>query len=86
VGEIIVWVVVGVALGVGMYMPARPPIGGIFGSIVAGILGAIGGGFLWRQFFDDAEGVEWVGSIVLSIIGAVVIVWILRRAAPGTVR
>jgi uncharacterized membrane protein YeaQ/YmgE (transglycosylase-associated protein family) len=80
VEELLVWIVVGVAVGMlaRVFMPGRDPIG-IIGTIVIGIVGAIVGGYLWRKVFGNTEDVEWIGSIIV----AMAILWILRRATSG---
>jgi uncharacterized membrane protein YeaQ/YmgE (transglycosylase-associated protein family) len=68
VGEILVFIIVGLVVGVlaRLLMPGPDPIG-ILGTIVVGIVGAIIGGYLWAAVFGDSEGVEWIGSILVAM-------------------
>ena len=56
---------------------------GVIGDIVVGVLGALLGGFLFRQFGVSSGG-GLGGSILVATIGAVVLVALLRlvRRAP----
>lgn len=58
-----------------LLMPGPDPIG-ILGTIIVGIVGAVIGGYLWRELFGNSEGVEWIGAIVTSMA----LLWIYRRA------
>jgi uncharacterized membrane protein YeaQ/YmgE (transglycosylase-associated protein family) len=54
-------------------------IGGIIGDIIVGILGALLGGWLYSLFGGHAGFAEFnLPSIVCGVIGAVVLLWILR--------
>jgi uncharacterized membrane protein YeaQ/YmgE (transglycosylase-associated protein family) len=68
VGEILVFIIVGLVVGVlaRLLMPGPDPIG-ILGTIVVGIVGAIIGGYLWAAIFGDTQGVEWIGSILVAM-------------------
>jgi uncharacterized membrane protein YeaQ/YmgE (transglycosylase-associated protein family) len=60
-----------------LIMPGRDPMG-IIATIVLGIVGSILGGLvgmaLWR---NDADGFQ-PGGILLSILGAILVLWIYR--------
>lgn len=49
---------------------------GLWGDLVTGIIGAFVGGFLFNLMGISAYGM--IGSIIVSTIGAVVFLWILR--------
>jgi uncharacterized membrane protein YeaQ/YmgE (transglycosylase-associated protein family) len=76
VGEIFTWILVGLIVGfvARLLMPGRDPIG-IIGTILVGIVGAIAGGYLWREIFGNTEDVEWIGSILV----AMAVLWLFRR-------
>jgi uncharacterized membrane protein YeaQ/YmgE (transglycosylase-associated protein family) len=80
VGEIIVFIIVGLVVGVlaRLLMPGPDPIG-ILGTIVVGIVGAIVGGYLWVAIFGDTQGVEWIGSILM----AMALLYLYRRMTVG---
>ena len=80
---VIAWIVVGLVAGwlAHLIMGGR---GGIFGNIAVGLVGAIVGGFLMRQF--GAAGVTGLNlySLLVAVVGAVVFLIIyhaIRRAA-----
>jgi uncharacterized membrane protein YeaQ/YmgE (transglycosylase-associated protein family) len=52
---------------------------GLIGTILVGIVGAVVGGYLWRELFGDTEDVEWIGAIVMSMI----LLCVYRRLALG---
>jgi uncharacterized membrane protein YeaQ/YmgE (transglycosylase-associated protein family) len=80
--SIIAWLVVGLIAGwlAGLLMGGRGF--GLLGNIIVGIIGAVIGGFLASALgFGGVDGFN-VMSIVTSVIGAIVLLLILR-AIPG---
>ena len=76
---IIAWIVLGLIAGaIGKFlMPGRDP-GGIIVTILIGIVGAVIGGFIGTSLgMGDVTGVN-VWSIVLSVVGAIVLLIIYR--------
>jgi uncharacterized membrane protein YeaQ/YmgE (transglycosylase-associated protein family) len=78
------WIVFGLIVGViaKLIMPGRDP-GGIIVTILLGIAGAIVGGFLgqavgWYRPGDSA-------GLFMSILGAIVLLFLYRRLRPGSV-
>jgi uncharacterized membrane protein YeaQ/YmgE (transglycosylase-associated protein family) len=80
VANFIAFVLVGLIVGVvaRMLMPGRDPIG-VLGTIIVGIIGAVIGGYLWREAFGNTHGPEWIGSI----LAAMALLWIYRRMFIG---
>jgi uncharacterized membrane protein YeaQ/YmgE (transglycosylase-associated protein family) len=80
---IIFWIIVGIIAGAlaKVVVPGEGP-GGILGDLIIGILGAIIGGFVASALGIVAGG--WVGSTVVALIGAIILLAILR--AVGTRR
>jgi len=80
VGEILVFIIVGLVVGVlaRLLMPGPDPIG-ILGTIVVGIVGAIIGGYLWAALFGDTKGIEWIGSILV----AMALLYLYRKMTLG---
>ncbi len=78
--EIVVWVLVGLVAG---WIASRIVGGrGIIRYIVAGLLGSIVGGFIFSYFglhvpIDN----EWVREILISTVGAIVVIVIARIIA-----
>lgn len=78
--EILYFILIGLVVGVlaRLLLPGRDPVG-IIGTIIVGIVGAVIGGYLWRELFGDTEGVEWIGAIVTAMI----LLFVYRRFAVG---
>jgi uncharacterized membrane protein YeaQ/YmgE (transglycosylase-associated protein family) len=74
--EILSLIIIGAVIGVlaRLIMPGSDRIG-IIGTIVVGIVGAILGGYLWRELIGNTKGVEWIGSILVALA----LLWIYRR-------
>lgn len=84
---IISWIVLGLIAGfvARWIVPGEGP-GGIVGDIVVGILGAIIGGWIYGLFSHVGVTGFNLPSIVCAIIGAVVLLFIIRaiRGRPAT--
>jgi uncharacterized membrane protein YeaQ/YmgE (transglycosylase-associated protein family) len=75
----IVWLIVGLIAGAlaRLIMPGRDPMG-IIATILLGIVGSIVGGLIsWAIWGADERGFQPAG-ILLSILGAIVVLWIWR--------
>ncbi len=81
--SILSWLVVGLIAGwlAGVIMKGRGY--GLVGDIVVGILGALLGGFLAALVFggDYLTGFN-LSTILVSVVGAIVLIWIIR-VLPG---
>lgn len=77
---ILYFILIGLVVGVlaRLLLPGRDPVG-LIGTILVGIVGAVVGGYLWRELFGDTEDVEWIGAIVMSMI----LLYVYRRLALG---
>jgi uncharacterized membrane protein YeaQ/YmgE (transglycosylase-associated protein family) len=76
--SIIAWLVVGAIAGwiAGKIVPGDEGYG-VLGTIIAGIVGALVGGFL----FGAITGEDWttginIGTLVAAIIGAIIVVYV----------
>jgi uncharacterized membrane protein YeaQ/YmgE (transglycosylase-associated protein family) len=79
-GAIIGWIIFGLIAGAiaKLIMPGRDP-GGIIVTILLGIAGALVGGFIGRALWGSQGANDWsIGSFVLAIVGAIVLLWIYR--------
>ena len=78
IGSILGYILVGIVVGVlaRLLVPGRSRIG-IIGTIVVGVIGAVGGGWLAGAVFPETAGVDWVASILV----AVVLVLLLKTAS-----
>ncbi len=77
--SILAWIIVGLVAGAiaKALVPGEGP-GGIIGDMVVGIVGAIIGGWLFNAFGHyGATGIN-LYSILVSVVGAVVLLFIVR--------
>jgi uncharacterized membrane protein YeaQ/YmgE (transglycosylase-associated protein family) len=51
---------------------------GLIGDLIIGIIGAFIGTWLWRQLHLPTIGNFWISAIVISTVGALVLLFILR--------
>jgi uncharacterized membrane protein YeaQ/YmgE (transglycosylase-associated protein family) len=75
----IIWIILGLVAGVlaKWIMPGRDP-GGFIVTIILGIVGALVGGFISVQLgFGDVTGIN-IGSIVIAVLGAMLLLFIYR--------
>jgi uncharacterized membrane protein YeaQ/YmgE (transglycosylase-associated protein family) len=76
-GGVIGWIFFGLIVGAiaKLLMPGRDP-GGFIVTMLIGIAGAVTGGFLGRVlgFSGPNEGASWL----MSIVGAILLLWIYR--------
>ena len=77
--EIVAWIIFGLIAGAiaSLLVPGRTPMG-LIGVVLVGIGGALLGGFLFEAIFDT-QAVGFVGSLVIAVIGATLILLLLRR-------
>ena len=54
---------------------------GVLGDIVVGVVGAFLGGWIFTTFLGVAGGGVLM-SLVVAFIGAIVLLWLIRLAAP----
>ncbi|MGH2572847.1 MAG: GlsB/YeaQ/YmgE family stress response membrane protein [Actinomycetota bacterium] len=73
VGYILIGLVVGILAR--FLVPGRDPIG-VIGTILIGVVGAVVGGWLAGNLFEETRGVDWIASIAV----AVVLVLLIRSA------
>ena len=81
---IVGWIVFGLIVGViaKLLMPGRDP-GGIIVTMLLGIAGAVVGGFLGRAM--GLYGPQDAAGIFMSILGAVVLLFVYRMVRPRAV-
>jgi len=79
---ILAWIILGLIAGAiaKAIMPGRDP-GGFIVTALIGIVGAVIGGFLGNMIFGigGVSGVD-IRSILISVVGALVLLWIYRMA------
>jgi uncharacterized membrane protein YeaQ/YmgE (transglycosylase-associated protein family) len=79
VGSIVGYVLIGLVVGIlaRFLVPGRDPMG-IIGTILVGIAGAVIGGWLAGNVFEETKGVDWIASVATAIV-----LVLLVRAASG---
>ena len=78
---IISWIILGLIVGAlaKWIMPGKDP-GGIIITIVIGIVGALIGGFLSSLIgLGTVTGLN-LGSIIIALVGALILLWLYRLA------
>ena len=75
----IAWLIVGLIAGAlaRLIMPGRDPMG-IIATIVLGIVGSIIGGVIGMAIWRDNTNGFQPGNLLLSILGAILVLWIWR--------
>ena len=73
------WIVFGLIVGLvaRWIVPGEAP-GGIIGDIIVGVIGAFLGGWIYGRFGHVGVTGPNLPSMVCALIGAVVLLWILR--------
>ncbi len=74
--NILIWIVVGVVAGwlTGLVMKGKGY--GIVGDLIVGLLGGVVGGFLFGLLGLSPS--SWVGQILVSMVGGIVLVAVIR--------
>jgi len=78
--NILSWIIVGLIAGAlaRLIMPGRDPMG-IIATIVLGIIGSLVGGFVSMAIWRNENSSAFQGSgLLLSILGAIIVLWIYR--------
>ncbi len=77
---IITWIIVGlIAGGIAKAIhPGKDP-GGFIVTMLIGIAGAIVGGFLFSMFGMGTVDDFSIGSLLIAIVGAVLLLWLYRK-------
>ena len=79
---ILAWIILGLIAGAiaKAIMPGRDP-GGFIVTALIGIVGAVIGGFLGNMIFGigGVSGID-IRSILISVVGSLVLLWVYRMA------
>lgn len=73
------WIIIGLIAGAlaRLIMPGRDPMG-IIATIVLGIVGSIIGGVIGMAIWRNNTNGFQPGGLLLSILGAIIVLWIWR--------
>src|SRR6185295_9717883 len=88
IGTILSWAVFGLVIGLvaRMLYPGRQPMT-LLMTMILGIVGSFVGGFIsWMFGFDPQEGALQPSGVVMSIVEAIVVVWVSLYAAANSTR
>jgi len=81
---IIVWIVIGGLAGwVASMIMGNNAQQGLLGNIIVGIIGAFIGGFVVSLFGKDGFTGFNLWSFIVALIGAIILLWIVRMARGG---
>jgi uncharacterized membrane protein YeaQ/YmgE (transglycosylase-associated protein family) len=85
---ILSWLVVGLIAGWLAGMVMKGGGFGVLGDIVAGIVGALVGGFIASSLFGVPDAVNGINvtSILVAFLGAVLVIFLLRALSPRSRR
>jgi uncharacterized membrane protein YeaQ/YmgE (transglycosylase-associated protein family) len=75
--QVVLWIIVGGIAGLIAEFFVRGTHVGLIGTVIVGILGALLGGWLFRQL-HIAIGTGFVSEIITAAIGAIVLLVLLR--------
>lgn len=85
-GAIIVWMMFGLIVGLiaRMLYPGRQSMG-LIATMFLGIAGSLVGGFIsWMFGFDPQDGAFQSSGWIMSIVGAIVVVWLSLVATSNS--
>lgn len=77
--NILSWIIVGLIAGAlaRLIMPGRDPMG-LIATIVLGVIGSIVGGLVSMAIWRNNTSVFQGSGLLLSILGAIIVLWIYR--------
>lgn len=78
VASLLGYILIGLVVGLlaRLVVPGRTRIG-LFATIAIGVIGAVIGGWLAGEIFEETEGVDWIASVLVAIV----LVLLLRAAS-----
>jgi uncharacterized membrane protein YeaQ/YmgE (transglycosylase-associated protein family) len=76
--DVILWLVIGLVAGgvASLVLPGRSP-DGVLQAIIIGTLGGVFGGFV-LDAFEAGAAATWLGALGVAVIGAVVLLHVMR--------
>jgi uncharacterized membrane protein YeaQ/YmgE (transglycosylase-associated protein family) len=79
--SIIAWILLGLVAGVIAKALSRgPEPGGILGTLVVGVVGALVGGVTWNLLTgNDSYGDFDIGGIIIAVVGALIFLAVYKR-------
>lgn len=84
--DILAWIVFGLIVGIiANLLDPKPSSGGILGSIVLGITGALVGGWLGNLIFGVGITGFNLSSFIVAVVGSLAVLFIGRMLSKSTV-
>ena len=82
--QVIWWIILGLIVGAlaRLILPGRDPMGW-FATILLGIAGSLLGGFIGGLVWGANDGRFHPGGILLSLLGAILLLFIWRKVRPS---
>jgi uncharacterized membrane protein YeaQ/YmgE (transglycosylase-associated protein family) len=82
--DIVLWLIIGMLAGglASLVLPTRSP-DGVLQSIIIGTLGGVFGGFV-LDALDAEETMIWLGALGVAVLGAVVLLHLMRSVDRTT--
>jgi len=73
------WLVIGLVAGAlaRLIMPGKDPMG-VIATIILGIVGSVLGGLLSTLIWGTGDGGFQPAGLILSLLGAIVVLWVYR--------
>lgn len=82
-GGLVSWIIVGLIAGAIAGRLVRGRGLGCLMDIVVGVVGAFIGGFVVSLFYSPGTTFGFVGSLLVAILGAVILLLFIRLVTPG---
>ena len=82
-GGVIAWIIVGLIAGAVAGRLTRGQGFGCIGDIIVGIVGAFIGGFIVSLFVKSTTSTGFIGTTIVAIIGAIILLAVLRLIFGG---
>ena len=81
---VIWWIILGIVVGAlaRLILPGRDPMGW-FATLLLGIAGSLLGGFIGGLIWGAADGRFHPGGILLSLLGAILLLLVWRKVRPS---
>ncbi|WP_338200415.1 GlsB/YeaQ/YmgE family stress response membrane protein [Candidatus Nephthysia bennettiae] len=83
-GGLLSWIIVGLIAGAIAGRLVRGRGLGCLMDIVVGVVGAFIGGFLVSLFVQEGTTFGFVGSLLVAILGAVILLAVIRLVSPSS--
>lgn len=79
------WLIIGLIAGAlaRLILPGKDPMG-LLATIVLGILGSLVGGFVSTLIFSSSNTGFHVGGLIMSVLGAILLLWVWRMVRSRT--